>query len=358
MKKSFWILGLGTALVLPVVSFAETEPKVEEPAPIAVGVVEEAAPVEISSKPLTPSSQVKSARLSDLFRVVFAACRADINALKAIANPTPAQSKKLAAKEKEMKDLAVLYDEAVNIAPIVTSVSIQFGAEVPSQLMALIPGVRKLKYGEPGLQFSAGVTLAQVNHELTGKPTYAIGISQLAGVNFTFGHRQRDKLRPRAGVTYLVPAIAITVPLVEDIKSTTIGDLQGIYWGSAGEVSTPAGENGKVSRAGSIGLYAKVEPALKLPEAAMIFIFHGLGGETNPPSAQMEALVYNVWVGSDSSTFRLPVPFVYNNRTSPHSNISQYTAQVANREKVEALNADDLAKKIAEIQAVLEKNPK
>ncbi len=368
MKNYLLKLGLGAALVLPVSLLAdESVPTVElvkpqapvgAPAAAPSAVLDSDTPLEISSQPLTPKSQVQAARLSDLFRVIFAACRADINTLKAIKNPTPAQTKKLATKEKEMKDLVVLFDEAVNIAPVVVSLSIQFGAELPSRLLSLIPGVSKIKFGEPGLQYSAGVTLAVVKDELTSRPSLAIGISQIAGGNFTFGTRQHDKLRPRAGVTYLVPAVAVVVPLVEDLRATSIGDMQGVYWGGAGEISTPAGENGKVSRTLSFGLYAKQPVAFKPPEAAMVFLFHGLGGETSPPSGQLEALAFNIWVASDNSTFRLPVPFLGNNRTSPHANRSRLKEQVDNREKVEVMSSDDLAKQIAEIQAVLEKKHK
>jgi hypothetical protein len=378
MQKSF-LLGLGVACVLQAFPlFAETTEPAAPAAPGAVfGKLEKLpamapapkvdvnAPLgddeafDIASEPLGPNSRAVKAPVGSLMRIFLAEYAAELKALRAKKDPTPADTKRLLHRQDELKRLLVIYDQAAKLSPIVFTVSIQLGLELPSRLLNAIPILNRLKYGEFGGQASAGVTLAMVRNQITGRPSLTYGITSIAGTNLTFGKKDHDKLRPRGGVTWLTPAIAVMAPLVEDVPSVLLGDLQGLYTGGAGEISTPAGEMGRVSRTLSLGFYAKPKFAAELPDAGMIFGFHGMGGETSPPSAQLESLWFSVLAnppGGDGSQFRNPIPFMGNNRTSVHAMPARRATEMEKVENIEKLTGDEVLKRILEVQEEMAKS--
>jgi hypothetical protein len=311
--------------------------------------------IAVSAEPLTAETEVVPFSAADAFRLLLADYSAELKTLREVPKPNRSEAERIQKLELGIRNILATYDKVVNIAPIVLAVSVQFGLEIPTPLFSKLPLLNKVKFMTPGGQVTGGITIAVSRQKSSGKmglSNFVIGASSIAGVNGTAGKRVQGSARPgTSGINWITPAIVVTIPLQQEIEAQKMGDLQGVYFGGAGELSTDTGQMGAVPRTYQLGVYAKPNGLnLTFPEVGMLFFFHGTGGQDRPVSGQAEALWFSVFASNDGSTVRSPIPMTGNYSTSPHAS-AQRKQELQNAFKeVNGFSTEELLKAAAEAQ--------
>lgn len=257
---------------------------------------------------LTSNTEIEPFQVRDVFQLMIASYRADINAATRDSNlSATAKAERITRNETRIRDLLTLYGRVVNVVDVVFSFSIYAGFEIP------LPMIQTLTRGWTRAHWSAhpvGFTLARAKNRCSGDGYFAVAYSLMTSISanaLSFGTTGA----PSDGAQWIWPAIAIQFPTSNRSLVRTIGDLQGNYFGIADEFALPTGPLVR-PQTGKIGIYGKFENGIWPPTAGMVMGSWGHGGQRAADSVQGEWVRHMVGVGNDGSTFRSPFGSIWN----------------------------------------------
>lgn len=300
----------------------------------------------INPEPLTNAANVAPFRVSDAFKVMLAAYKDDLKEIQADTRLTDDEKAVRANRIKaRVAELLILHDRVVNISPLVFSVSLFLGAELPLSFLHNL-----VRIGVPAVEFAGGVTFALAKNRGTGKiAKLSVGLSTLIGPNLQIGPPAVSERRAGSTGFKTFLGVAAIVPMNDSMPTMRMGDLQGWYFGGAIEISTDKGVATITPKSVQIGAYAKLNQVIKFPQAGMIFAYRGLGASDKPITLQAEALHFGILTSTDGGQWQNPIPFTKGNSESPHNDANR-------REELKKLlpTADDIAERMKRVQAELE----
>ncbi len=312
--------------------------------------------IRIADEPLNHDSEIVPGPTSSMLKLFLSAYAQEANEIKTRAVAQPGDAERLKSIENHVRLLLAMYDYAAEVSSVALTLSFQVGAELPLNLIEKLPGFNRLplKWGAQG---SFGVTVGMTRSELTNNVLwrdFSIGASAIVGGNTIFGKRVASAARPgMTGINWMFPAIAVVLPMNEELTTVRMGDLQGWYLGGAGEISTDTGEANRKAKTIQGGFYAKLN-GLSAPDAGMFFGFHGIGGQDRPISGQAEALDFQLLVGSDDSSIRSPIPYVgnfFNSRHSDENRAKDLAMKLkASQEAAAKLTPEQIYRRMQEVQ--------